>query len=296
MRSFPSFSLTSLLAGVLAALAGYNPVDAQEIRYSGSLGFSSGSYFFADRTQSFSLLNGLSLSRGRLSFSATLPIIAQTSDAVAFLGGGMMPTGGPDHEGVADRHSGTGMGMGEDLPGGVDASFDATIGDPLFRGSFQLFQSAGKLRSLTAEAMAKAPLAPLASGVGTGAWDLGVRASSVMAFGETLILAGLSFWSPGDLPELVLKEYADVFLGVGRLLGRRWSLLSSLNLATAVIETIDPPASAGLSIGFRPRSGRSLNGGISVGLTEASPDLTVFLGWSFGFLGPQTQSGSWMED
>jgi hypothetical protein len=143
--------------------------------------------------------------------------------------------------------------------------------------------------------MVKVPVASVSSGVGTGAWDLGVGASSVMALGETLILLGASFWIPGDSPDFALQEYVDFSLGAGRLLGRRWSVLSSLNLATAVIETIDSPASAGLSFGFRASSGRSLNGGFSIGLSEASPDVAVFLGWSLGFLGSETRGISQNE-
>jgi hypothetical protein len=48
------------------------------------------------------VLNGLSLSWGPLSLSATLPVIAQSGEGVAFLGGGMMPTGGAVHEGLTE--------------------------------------------------------------------------------------------------------------------------------------------------------------------------------------------------
>jgi hypothetical protein len=141
--------------------------------------------------------------------------------------------------------------------------------------------------------MVKAPLAPISSGVGTGSWDFGFGGSSVIAVGENLILLGASFWSPGDYPDLKLNEYVDFSIGAGRILGQRWSVLSSLNLATAVIETIGSPASAGLSFGFRPNRGRTLNGGFSIGLSKASPDFSVFLGWGFGLLG--SEAGGTLE-
>ena len=197
MKANASFSPTALLAGALVALVGSTPVGAQELRYSGSLGFSTGSYIFTDRTESLSLLNGVDLSFGRLSLSAALPIIAQTSQAVAFLGGGMMPTGGPDHAAESQGHSGTGMGIGEHLSDAATGSFEATIGDPLIRGLYRLVQGPGFLRSLTVEGMAKAPLAPISSGIGTGAWDVGVGTSAVMAFGKTLLLGSIYLFHVG---------------------------------------------------------------------------------------------------
>ena len=292
MRTPLFSSLMCLLAGAIGALASQNPLTAQSLRYSGSLGFSAGAYTFTDRTESLALLSGLSFSSGRISLTATLPIISQNSGDVAFIGGGLMPTGGPGHEGSMGGHSGNGMGVGGSEPanptGEGHGSFETTIGDPLFRSSVRLHNGVGTLRSVSAEVYLKAPVAPVSSGIGTGAWDVGVGSTSVLALGGTIVLAGVSFWSPGDLPDLVLKEYLGFSFGVGRLLGRRWSLLSSVNLATTVLETIDPPASAGLSFGFRPSRGRSLSGGFNVGLTEASPDFTVFLGWSLGFLSPET--------
>lgn len=275
---------TALMAGLLLFPLFGDPAGGQELRYSGSLGYSRGSYVFPDRTESLVVLSGLSFSRGPLSLSATLPVIAQSGEGVAFLGGGMMPTGGAVHEGAASRHSGSGMRMGGGSPGATHASVGLTVGDPLLRASLRLHDG-GAGRSLAVDGMVKAPLAPVSSGVGTGAWDLGLGGSAVMARGRSVLLAGVSAWSPGDLPGVALREYVAVSLGAGLVLGPRWSVLTSLNATTRIIQDIDPPAAAGLSLGLRAGPGRTFNAGFSAGLTEASPDLTVFLGWSFGLVG-----------
>lgn len=262
--------MPAMLASALA-LASAGPVAGQELRYSGSVGYYTGSYIFGDRTESVAVLNGLSLSRGRLSLTATLPLIAQTSTSVSFLGGGMMPTGGPDHGEVTQGHAG-GMSMGD--------GFDVTPGDPVVRVSYRVVQGVSAPRVLTVEALAKAPVAPLSSGIGTGAWDVGVGASGMAVLGGTMVLGALSVWSPGDLPELVLREYADVTLGLGRVFAERWSLVVSVNAATTIVDSLAAPASLGVSAGLRTEGGGSWSLAAAAGLTEASPELSLTLGWA----------------
>lgn len=262
--------MPAMLASALA-LASAGPVAGQELRYSGSVGYYTGSYIFGDRTESVALLNGLSLSRGRLSMTATLPLIAQTSTSVSFLGGGMMPTGGPDHGEVTQGHAG-GMSMGD--------GFDVTAGDPVLRVSYRVVQGVSAPLILNVEALAKAPVAPISTGIGTGAWDVGVGASGMAVLGSTMVLGALSVWSPGDLPELVLREYADATLGLGRVFAERWSLLVSVNAATTIVDALPAPASLGVSAGLRTEGGGSWSLAAAAGLTEASPELSLTLGWA----------------
>lgn len=274
-RASGALALT-LLAGAVQALASAGSVAGQELRYNGSVGYYTGSYIFGERTESVALLSGLSLSRGRLTVSATVPLIAQTSTAVSFLGGGMMPTGGPDRARVARGHDG-GMSMG--------SGFDATVGDPVVRGSYRVVQGLGAVRVVSVDAFAKAPVAPVSSGVGTGAWDAGVGTSAMAMVGGTMVLGSVAVWRPGDLPELVLRDYTDVALGVGRAFAGRWSLLVSVNAATTIVDSVPAPASVGVSAGLRTERGGGWTLGVSSGLTDASPELALSLGWSAALWG-----------
>ena len=47
-----------------------------------------------------------------------------------------------------------------------------------------------------------------------------------------------------------------------------------------MIESMERPASIALGVGYSPRLGRSLSGGVAAGLSESSPDLSVYFGWS----------------
>jgi hypothetical protein len=291
LRVRASLLWPALVAGALLVPVPGQPAGAQELRYSGSLGLSRGSYVLPPgRSGYLILLNGLSFYQGPFLLSATLPVIGRYGEGAAFLSGGRMPEGGAVHEGVAHQPSGRGMGMGGDSPGTRHASVDVTVGDPLLRASIRLHEG-GAGGWLAVDGMVKAPLAPASSGAGTGAWDLGLGGSAAVARGRSVLLAGVSAWSPGDLPEVVLRNYVGVSLGAGFVLGPRWSVLASVSATTPILQDVKPPASAGLSLGLRTGVGRILNAGFSAGLTEGSPDLTVFLGWSFGLAGGRPVEG-----
>jgi hypothetical protein len=254
--------------GIAAALAA-GPAAGQDVRYTGSVGYASGSYVFTERTESFSLLNGLSVTAGRWSLSASLPVVVQNSGAVSFVGGMGVPTGAHGDSGGSVRHGG----------GGGASSYDMVVGDPLVRGSVDMYRGSGAVRSVGLQAMLKAPVADVSTGVGTGAWDLGGGVSAGLAAGRTYLFVDASVWSPGDLPDLELRPYVAGAAGIGRPLSARWSVLASASVASSAIEGLDPPASLSGGISYRPDGGASVNAGVGVGLTQAAPDFTLYVGW-----------------
>lgn len=278
---------------------------AQEIRYNGSLTYAEGDYIFTDRTESISLINGLNARWSRFGISLSLPLVAQTSTAVAFLHGVPLPTGGPDHRAVRQRQPGRPVSMGSrgEGPGGQSATLQQTeepglvvtepenyrvsVGDPLLSTSVEAFQGFGLLRAVAVEALVKAPVADAESGVGTGEWDYGFGGSLVFGSGIALLFADAIYWTPGDMPELELKSYLDVGTGVGLSLGERWSALVSVTTASEIIENVDPPVSASVSLSRRTRRGASLSGGASVGLSESASDFALFAGWGIELTRPR---------
>ncbi len=302
------------LGGVLAlAIVGASGVTAQSLSYDGSVSFSRGTYIFTEATNSFWLSNGLTFRAGRLTLSGSLPVIVQNSGIISWVAGQPVATGGEDSKAVGRRskgdpvgtHDGSGKGMdghgsavvaasdrvvrqGAGQPAEDDSttvyfrgSYEIQVGDPLFTGSLELFSGPGTLRSLTLGASAKAPLRSVESGVGTGAWDVGVGASLAAGTGRNLFLADVSWWSYGDLPDLQLDPGWMWGLSVSRSFSRgRVAVSASFAGATAMVETMDGPMSVGLGLMMLPRIGRALSIGVWSGLTEASPDISISLAWS----------------
>lgn len=295
----------ALVALSVPTLAG--DAEAQEVTYTGSLQYSTGSYVFTERTHSFYLMTGLS-ARGRgFEVDASIPFIVQNSRLITYVGNAPLPTGGPDHLAVRRREPGAGIptrrgggtgrsGMGRSgglaratLPGAAQATDSVTyaddysgrLGDPFLEGALEIAPGDGFLRSLRLKAGTKAPLADLDSGVGTGEWDYLAGGSVMFAVGGLYFFADVGWWWLGDLPDLELRDGPSYGLGIGKaVFDGRSSLLFTLAGARASIVTVDAPLIAGVSLGHDLGQGRSLSLGASVGLSEASPDLSVLLGWA----------------
>lgn len=293
-------------AALLALPAG---AAAQRIAYSGSLHYSAGSYIFTDPTQTWVLLSGLSATTGPVRLSASVPLILQNSGAINYVGGILLPTGGPDNAAVRQRQSGRTVpmgggsgrasrssGSGGGQPGlypAVTAAQTATdtvqapgsyqlhVADPLLSAGVDVQRGYGVLRAVALTAAVKAPVATLESGVGTGQWDFAGGASVVLGAGGLLVFGDASYWHYGDLPDLPLRDGVAYGLGVGAPLGGSWSAMASLAGASRVIPDVEPPLSITVSASHTVAAGRSLSAGIGLGLTEGTAAISGFLAWRF---------------
>ena len=276
--------------------------SAQRVDYSGSFQSATGNYLFTERTTSLSLFNGLSLDLGRLRLTATLPVLYQNSTAVTFIGGAPVPTGGPDAELVRQRQSGARIPMGgakgRGAQGAVAAAmategeptaevveepgdFELNLGDPLMQADLDLHRGFGLVRSFTVSGVAKAPVADVESGIGTGEWDVGAGAMLSLGTDRTFFFANATYWVLGDMPELPLENTLSYGASLGRALGPtgRWSVLGSVAGSTAIVETSDPPLSVGIGVGYLREGGDGVNVGVMFGLSESSPDVSSYVGW-----------------
>lgn len=257
-----------VLALALCAVA---PLEGQEVQYTGSVGYATGSYTFTERTSSVSILNGLAVRDDGWSISASVPVVIQNSGDVTYVGGIRVPTG-------------SGRGPGRGSTGGamdsVAGGYEVVLGDPLLRGSLSPYRGFGFLRVIELQAMAKVPVADPSTGVGTGEWDVGGGVSAGFGFGRTFLFADASVWSPGDLPDLELKPYATGSLGLGLPVSDRWSTLVSATASSPVIDGIAAPVSLGGGLSYRAGEQRSVSAGATLGLTESAPDFSVYIGWS----------------
>ena len=309
-------------------------LHAQTVHYSVSTSYATGSYIFSGSAWSAAMFHGVRVQGGRFSFSATLPIVAQNNTALTYIGGVLVPTGGPDDSAVAMRRRGqpvewgqgtggmrsgsggpgSGSGSGSGSGNGSSSGFgghgnvasgpvlatttadtltvtepggtNVNVGDPFFSGTVELYQGLGFVRSLSVQAYAKAPIAPVSSGVSTGKWDFGGGASVALASGRTFFYGDASYWVLGDMPALELLDNVVYGVGVGRSsFDGRWSLAASASGSSEVIRNVTPPASAGLSLAYRQSALQSFTLGANAGLTESASKFSVSLGWRVQLFG-----------
>lgn len=291
--------------------AGSSAAGAQEVTWSGSLGYATGSYIFSEQFRTLSFLTSLTLRARRLEVTASLPVLAQNGSAVSYVAGIPLPTGGPDNGAVQRRRQGTtipvrpGGGRGRGGSGGNGAmgalvaddsvadslsvsgtgAYDVRIGDPMIGTSITAFEGVGVIRTIGLDAVAKVPVASLESGAGSGAWDYGAGGSLALGVGEALVFANATWWVLGDLPDLELRDALFYSLAVGRGLGDRWSWLASANASTRIVQGSDPPASLSLFLSRRLSDGASLSVNAGVGLTESASAFSIGAGWSTRLLG-----------
>jgi hypothetical protein len=295
---------------MVALLAVASGAQAQELRWSSSLGYASGAYMFDEEFRTVSLLTSLSLRAGRLEFSGSLPVLAQNGTAVSYIAGRPLPTGGPDHGVVQRRQSGSTIGVGPGRRGrggsansallGYSAltdvasdsatvagtgAYDLHVADPVVGASVAAYEGLGVVRSLGIDAWAKAPMASIESGVGSGAWDYGVGGAVVLGMGQSIVFANAAWWVLGDMPDLELRDALFYSVAVGRSLSPRWSILASGNASSRIIATSDPPASFNVLLSRRLSDGASLSVSAGVGLTETASAFTAGMGWSTRLLG-----------
>jgi len=273
-------STRSAAAGViLLTLAAALPASAGTFSYSGSIQLSQGRYFFDLTTRGVFLFNGFTYSSERFTLSASFPLIYQNTPYISYSGVGVLPSGGPESSAVNQR-------QGKEtviLPEVVDAR-QYGVGDPVFHMGIRLVKESAAAPSLEFTIQAKAPVASLESGFGTGEWDYGVGVALSKRLGGVILFADVNYWTLGDLAELDIKSpwVYSVSAGLPFAAGKSALLVSYFGM-TEIIEGVAPPSSMGLGLSFKvgPKTSLTLSG--SFGLSEASPDFAASVGWSFGF-------------
>lgn len=304
----------------VALFAASSTLPAQELSWSGSLGYTAGSYIFTEPFRTFALLNTLTLRSGWLELSASIPVLAQNGTSVSYVAGVPVPTGGPDNGAVQRRQQGQSIpvhggrrgqggnggqgdvifaslaGLTSDAVSGTVATEDSLavaatgdyrvrVGDPMVGASISAYEGTGFVRAVGLDAWAKAPVAPISSGVGTGAWDYGVGGAFALGTGEVLVFLNATWWILGDMPDLPLQDALFYSISVGRPLGGAWSFMASASASTRIIAGADPPASASLLLSRRLSDGASLSITAGAGLTESASAFSCSIGWATRLLG-----------
>lgn len=279
-------------------------VQAQGVSYSGSMQYATGSYFFDESTQSFSLVNGFGWSGNNLTINVNVPFIIQNSPWISYGPSGYIPTGGPQNKVVGDSsRKGSGRGMNRmmgsiegvspsssqmgskdgpriSLPDTVSYT-ESSFGDPSLYANLKLYSSFSGDTRIQLNTGLKFPFADPTSGFSTGEWDFGAGLSASQRVNKYFFVADLMKWWFGDLPDLELKDPITYSFGVGRSLAAgTWLVNASFNGYTEIIENYDPPMTLGFGIGYFASGRVSLNSTLSFGLTQSSSDFSIGFGWN----------------
>ncbi|MGK7369604.1 MAG: hypothetical protein ACNS64_05270 [Candidatus Halalkalibacterium sp. M3_1C_030] len=274
----------SFLSLMLYVYAGTWQVYAQSLSYNGSAQYATGNYFFTERTGSFYLNNGISVSERGITLSINVPYIIQSSPWISYSSHGLLATGGPGSGTLGSGGRG-GMGKGHRIdPGEADTInySEASFGDPNISASIRLFTSQSRRTSLQGNLDIKFPLADPSNGFGTGAWDFGSGLSLGQRLGShyILLISG-TYWQLGDMEELEFNNTLSYSSGFGRVFaGSKWMLSANIYGYTRILDEVDPPLSSGLTGSVSITEKVQISANLIIGLSESVSDFSTGFGWT----------------
>lgn len=276
------------LLTVLLLLLFTTPIFAisPSFSYSGSLRFTTGSYFFSERTETLYFINSLGYSGDWGSIQMNLPFVVQNSPWISYSEGGVLPTGGKRHGQVGNSsHTSTMRDTFRqrrhrvDVPPG-DADLMARFGDPGLNATYRIYDSWTGNTSLQLNGSVKIPLTNPNYGFGTGAWDFGIGLSGMQRLRYWFVTTDVMYWHMGNMEDLELNNPLTGSLGIGYAFGDTgWLMSGSIYGSTPILDDFDPPANLLAGVGYMYSHRTSINGSVSFGLTNSSADLSIGFGW-----------------
>ena len=160
------------------------------------------------------------------------------------------------------------------------ANTEIGLGDPVARAEAELLVGGGLSPSIRLLAAAKAPVASVNQGFGTGEWDVGGGLAVASVVRGTFLFADATYWRLGDSPFLELRDAIWYGAAVGRPLSDgRVALVASMSGSTRILDGVPPPVQLGAGVSYRWLSGRTVSASAAVGLTASSPDVSLGVGW-----------------
>ncbi|MBN2266612.1 MAG: transporter, partial [Candidatus Aminicenantes bacterium] len=271
-RGVSRATLAAAAAGAILTMAlAASPAEGGTLSYTGSLQMARGTYIFTQPTSGYFFFNGLRFSSSSFSLAATIPVIYQNTPYVSYTGLGVLPSGGTESSSVNQR-----QGREPVLVPEIVEYNQYGIGDPVITAGLTLVKEGRSLPAVQISGTIKAPLASVERGFGTGEWDYSAGLGLSKRLGQVFLFADVSYWILGDLPELELKNASSYAFSFGHAFsGGKLALMASYSGITEVIAGVAPPSSLGLGFSVRAGAASSLMLNAAVGLSEASPDLSL---------------------
>jgi Putative MetA-pathway of phenol degradation len=271
-------TLAAAAAGAILVALAASPAAGGTLSYTGSLQMARGTYIFTQPTSGYFFFNGLSFTSETFTLAATIPLIYQSSPYVSYTGVGVLPSGGSESSAVSQR-----QGREPVLVPEIVEYNQYGVGDPVIAAGLTLVRESRSGPAIQISGQIKAPLASVEKGFGTGEWDYSAGLGLSKRLGSVFLFADVGYWILGDLPELELRNAWTYAFSIGHALaGGKLALMASYSGITEVIAGVAPASSLALGFSARVGGGSSLMLNAAFGLSEASPDLSLSVGWSIG--------------
>ena len=154
------------------------------------------------------------------------------------------------------------------------------VGDPVGRIDLALSGADAAHPMVSLVGAAKAPLADVGGGFGTGRWDAGVGLSSATNVRGISVFAEALYWKLGNPPGASLRNAVVYAMSLGRTLpNSRWSVLGTVSGASSLWTGLEAPVQAVIGAGYLLESGSSVFVTTAAGVTRTAPALSTGLGW-----------------
>jgi len=257
--------LISVIAAALACAALCGTAGAQDWKFSSSVNYDTGKYGTTERVDTLYVPFTLTRYYDRADVSVTVPYVRQSSTGqVVIIGGQVM------HAGRKTRAS-------------ASTSAESGLGDILLRAARMLTREDAAL-DLALAGKVKLPTASESKGLGTGRLDVGagLEAAKDLSADWTLLADGY-YTFIGEPPGVDYRNQLALSLGFSTALEKDLGLTVLYETQNAIVAGNPGPRSLSGTLSWRATASAQYFGGLTVGLSDGSPDLGVSAGFSLKF-------------
>lgn len=258
--------MLALVCIFTAARAGAEPPQGAAVwKFSSSLNYDTGKYGTPDRTNSVYIPFTLKRYFHEGDLSVTVPYLRQSSAGqVTWVGGKPMRV--------------------DKAPRAPTASSESGLGDIMLRGTYELMREGPGAFDLGLAGRIKLPTADEDKGLGTGELDggAGLEFAKELNAGWTL-LADAYYTVIGDPAGVDFNNQLALDLGFYRTLKENLGLTVLYETQSAISDGGTDPRSLSGTLSYGASAGLQFSGGLTLGLSDGSPDAGVSAGFSRKF-------------
>jgi len=234
-------------------------------KFSTSFNYDTGKYGTEDRTNSVYIPFTLKRYFPDADLSVTVPYLHQSSTGqVTWVGGKPVRVGSRTRAAVASSESG--------------------LGDIMVRGTYILKREGPKSFDLGLAGRLKLPTADESKGLGTGEMDEGVGLEFAKEINASWsILADAYYTIIGDPEGVDYNNQVAMDLGFYKPLTETLGLTVLYETQSAIIDGSADPRSVSGTLSYGAQDGLQFTGGLTLGMSDGSPDMGLSAGFSKKF-------------
>ncbi|MBU2573055.1 MAG: transporter [Elusimicrobia bacterium] len=236
-------------------------------KFSSSVNYDTGKYGTPDRTNSVYIPFTLKRCYSNADLSVTAPYLRQSSAGqVTWVGGKPVQVG----KGKGAASAGT--------------TSESGLGDIMLRGAYTLKRDGPKSFGLGLSGKLKLPTANENKGLGTGEMDEGVGLEFAKEINpDWSLLAAGYFTIIGDPDGVDFNNQVSLDIGFYKTLRSDLGLTVFYQTQSAIVDGNADPRSVSGTLSYSAPDGLQFSGGLTLGLSDGSPDIGLSAGFSRRF-------------